>query len=94
MSARSLVGGPATLRKDIFVPFVMASTLATPPENKSIQDITSVQVSIVAVCGFLRTSSMPAWIFEMASYKTSHEHIRMIFFLVRRYVSVYLKHIY
>jgi len=57
----------------------MVSKLATTPENKSIQDITSVQVSIVAVCGFLRTSSMPAWIFEMVSHKTSHEHIRMLF---------------
>lgn len=75
------------------MPFVMASKLATPSENKIIQDITSVQVFIVAVCGFLRTSSMPALIFEMESYKTSHEHIRMIF-SVRHYICVYLKHMY
>ena len=62
------------------MPFVMISKLATPKENKIIQDITNVQVSIVAVCVFLRTSLMPVWIFEMVPYKTSYEHIRMIFF--------------
>jgi hypothetical protein len=61
------------------VPFVMVSKLATPSENKSTQDIISVQVFIVVVCDFLRTSSMPDSIFEMVSYKTSHEHIRMLF---------------
>ena len=61
MSANSLQGGP-TFRKDIFVPFVMASKLATPSENESIQDITSVQVSIVAVCGVLRTSSISEYL--------------------------------